>query len=540
MSKRILQFVDVYGWAIDSLAKTVVKQTEHLEWRRMAVHPKDLEQGKVDLVPIIEAVKWADVIDAEYWRLLSQLLEMVPELKVKPVFLTHHNEKNILSHEWTENIMHIATTKYSFNLLKEHYPKAKIFYIPNSYNHEVFHFNVEYPPKEKAVGYVGRVVPWKGLKNLAQACFELKYPLMMMGKMDKPSYFEEIPVEHRNNMDFSFFNCAEEDRPEFFKNITCYVGNSGGGRETGPLGLMEAMASGVPCISTSAGIAADIGVDDENMLLVDYDDLDGLKEAIKRVMETPALQAKLRKGGWETIRNFNDDRRGILHREVLRDFFYPKKELVSVIIPTTPDRIDETHKILEALDKQTHECIESVVVIDQSLDPDQVVQDMKLQVKLRYKHAVKVFSTNLYGGYNLAVARNIGVIEAEGKYIMLNDSRLKPEATAVKDLLNAMKGYSDDAKVWVFGEKGGEKSTFVENFSMISRKNLIGGGMFCERITDYGGMSQEVRERFGFQGFDFLYVPVAKAEQMRKGSLSPEKRDGIIKMKNLLYKLGLY
>ena len=65
-----------------------------------------------------------------------------------------------------------------------------------------------------------------------------------------------------------------------YKEINIYVGNSGSGRETGPLGLIEAMASGVPCITTPSGIANDICEDQENSLVIDFDDYDGYTETV--------------------------------------------------------------------------------------------------------------------------------------------------------------------------------------------------------------------------------------------------------------------
>ena len=546
--KKILQIIDIKGWAIGTLADAVIKHNPHFDWKQIAVHPKDLELGKVDLKPIIEAIKWADVIDGEYWRTMSQLFDMIPELKTKPVLITHHNEKNILSYEWPENVIHVVETKYSEDLIKEHYPNAKVYFAPVGFNANEFEWNQEYPPAEKAVGYVGRVVPWKGLKDLAKACYELKYPLMLMGKIDKVSYWNEIPQEHRDNIDLSYMNCEPHERQEFYKNITCYVGNSGSGRETGPMGLVEALIVGVPCVTTAAGIAADIHDDEnENMVMVDYDDYNGLKEAIQRVMESPSLQAELRKNGWNTIRGYNLERRSSVYRDAINDLIY-KNDLVSVIIPCTPKDLGESiiekpnenvFKILDALESQTYKDLEAVVVIDQCLDADQAYLKLVEAVKSRYSYPIKVKATNVNGGYNLAMARNIGLIEADGKYIMLNDSRLKPENDAVEKMLSALHERGDDEKLWVFGEKGGEKSTFVENFSMIQRKHLIKGGMFNERITAYGGMSQELRGRFASQGFEFGYIPTAKAEQMIKSSLSPAKRKGIIEMKNLLFKLNL-
>lgn len=534
--KKILQIVDTYNWAIGTLSKAVVKYNSHYDWHQLEIHPKDLEFGKVDLEKIKSEILWADIVEVQYWRVLSQLLEKMPDvLKDKKIILTHHNEKNLLSYEWTPNVIHIAKTKYSEVVLNEKYPNGKVYYIPNSFDPNIFKYNPEYPPREKAVGYVGRIVPWKGLKDIARACYELGYLLMMMGKRDKDTYFNEIPEEQRNNMDMSFFNCPDDERVNFYKNITVYVGNSGGGREVGTLGFIEAMASGVPVVTTSAGLAADIGDHDVNMLMVDYDDYDGLKESIKTLMEAPALQARLRKSAWETIRGYNDERMALQYRDVFNSIIFDG-DLVSVIIPTTPDRQIQTMQILDSLKESNYKNIEAVVIFDGC---EMVSPNVQWTLKSSYSYPVKVLSTNLKEGYNLGLARNLGAIEADGRYLMFNDSRLLPDINAIDEFLKVISTRKKGDKVWLFGEKGSEKTTFVENFSMIRRQDFINAGMCSERINAYGGMSQELRSRFGRQGFEFGYVPNAKATQLLKSPQTPQKKDGIIKMKNLLFKMNM-
>jgi len=426
--------------------------------------------------------------------------------------------------------LHIAKTNYSFNILNEAYPD-KVVYIPNSYDPDIFKYNDNFPPQDRAVGYVGRIVPWKGLKDVAKACFDLKYKLMIMGKMDKPSYWAEIPEAHRENIDHSFFNCEDKDRPEFYKNITVYVGNSGPKHEVGTLGFIEAMACGVPIVTTPSGLAEDIGVDDENMLITGYDDCDELKENLQRLMESPALQVRLRAKAWETIRNFNDERMAWEYRKAYDRLLHGQNALVSVIIPATYDRKQNVLDILKGLSDQTYKHFEAVVVWD-----EQFAETTDILETSQYTFPVKQKIT-FREGYNLAMARNMGVIEADGKYLMFCDSRMKPRPESIKVFLDHI--LDAQKKVWLFGDKGGHKKNFVENFSFIERSEFIKAGMCNERISRYGGMSQELRERFSAQGFDLKYVPEALADQLSKSGMDNRKRDDIIKMKNLIYKLGL-
>lgn len=528
--KKILQIVDVPDWAIGSLSKAIITYNPRFEWKQIAVHPKDLEQGNVDLAPIREAIVWADVIDAQYWRTLSQLLEQVPELRQKKIVLTHHNEKNLLSYDWKDVTMHIGKTEKSMKILSEKYP-GKVTYIPNSFDHKFFAYNEEYPPKEKFIGYVGRVVPWKGLKEIARAAFELGYRIKFMGKMDKPSYFEEIPLEHRENIDFEFFDCEDSQRVDYYRSLSCYVGNSNDGREVGTLGFIEAMACGVPVVTTPAGLAADIIKDGENAVLVPFENYEALKAGIKKVMEDAEFAKKIREAGWQTIKNYNDEIMALRYSRMFNKVMGGDKELVSVIIPATNDRREQVERILQALSNSSYKHIEALVIWDEISPSGQMRLDRDL-----LDYPLTELCTGAEG-YNLAMARNLGTIWAQGHYLMFCDSRMCPEPEAINEFVSKI-GQHPENPVWVFGEKGGNKKTFVENFSMIRRRDLIEAGMFNERVNAYGGMSQELRGRFSAQGFNFIYCPSALAKPLVKSGLSGRRAD-VINMKNLLHKLDL-
>jgi len=530
--KKILQIVDTYGWAIDKLSRKVVEYNPRYSWQRMEVHPKGLERGEIDLEPIRKAIEWADIIDFQYWRTASQLAEMIPELKNKKVMLTHHNEKNLLSENWDYVDLHIAETFKSFNILKEKYSESKIVTVHNSYNPNRFVFNDEYPPKndKPVIGYVGRIVPWKGLKELLKACYELDYTVMIMGKMDSPTYYAEIPDEHKEIIDWSFFDCGDDDVADFYKNIDIYVGNSGSGRETGPLGLIEAMGSGVPCITTLSGIANDIAEDQENCLVVDFDDEDGLRAQLQNLAESVSLKNTLRNNAWETIKSHNHYARSYAIGNAISDLIYPE-DLVSVILPATYGRYKEVLSILERLKEQTYKDFEVILIWDELSQSENINKD-------DYPFALEILYTGKEG-YNLAMARNMGTVEARGKFLMFCDSRLNPANDAIETFVKES-GFPEKEKIkyWLFGNKNkSNKESFVENFSFINRDQFIKAGMMSERIDEYGGISQELRERFNAQGFSLKFVQNAHAEEISSAKRNPERRNSIIRMKNLLNKL---
>lgn len=61
--------------------------------------------------------------------------------------------------------------------------------------------------------------------------------------------------------------------------------------------------------------------------------------------------------------------------------------------------------------------------------------------------------------------------------------------------------------------------------------------MFNERIQWYGGMTQEVRERFEGNGFEFLYLQEVKATSIKRAGSKARRRADIIEAKNLIFKL---
>ncbi len=331
---KVVFVPDVLEWAIGHLVEAKVKHLPQFQTEVFPVHPRDAKVVAKDFLAKIEAYK-PDVIVYEYFRSAEQLINAQPELKKYESILVHHNQRD-------KALFHADWNELGINTIVTHTNKAreklneKGYYNVKTINHGIdldFFEYSEKEPENRAVGYVGRIVPWKGLKEVALACEELNYPLEVMGKQDKPDYWEEIP---KDNLLFSFFECGDLERAEAYHNMTIYVGNSEDNYEEGTLPFLEALACGTPVVTTPNGVAKDIIVDGENGLIVPFGDYEALKSAIKRLMEDEDLRKKLRWGGWNTVRNMSEQKMAWEYGNLLHEVGH-KENTVSVIIPATND-----------------------------------------------------------------------------------------------------------------------------------------------------------------------------------------------------------
>jgi glycosyltransferase involved in cell wall biosynthesis len=91
-------------------------------------------------------------------------------------------------------------------------------------------------------------------------------------------------------------------------------------QEGGPKSALEAMASGVPLVSTRVGQAAELVRDGDSGLLADVDDVDALTAAVERVHGDVELRTRLRAGGRATAEAFAEERLDPRWAELLEGF----------------------------------------------------------------------------------------------------------------------------------------------------------------------------------------------------------------------------
>jgi glycosyltransferase involved in cell wall biosynthesis len=318
---KILQIPDC-PWSIGRLCEIIRAGNPDIEFRTLYVPPRDILEHLDELA---ELINWADIVNFEYWNVAWQICDFLPdELEKKKKILTYHTIPNKRLDAWDEMDAIIVKTNSYWEKINALYP-GKVWKVENVPDTECFKWIDTYPPKTPAIGYVGRVVPWKGLKEVARVCYELGYPLYVMGAFDKTDYWKSIPDEYKSIINFDFWGCEDNRRLDFYKTISLYVGNSEPDHEAGTLPFLEALACGVPVVTTANGMAADIVEGEKDVLLFHYGAYEEMKNQIKRAMDSLALREKLRVSGRNAVAKYTPAWLAMRTRNVF-DYVYNLKK----------------------------------------------------------------------------------------------------------------------------------------------------------------------------------------------------------------------
>lgn len=541
---KIVAIVDKKGSAIDRLARINEARLQHLGYQVFTLHPK--RPSATEVTELREALKDADLIDCLYWKSAMLLGTTFPEAALIPKVLTHQNEHNIhdttKDHwQWKDKLwnQHVAKNDWQRDELKKEGIDAK--YIRHSCEWNNFKY-ADSLPEKKVVGYVGQVKKVKGVRELAQACYELGYKLLVVGSISEPGIWEEMQEKYPDTAE-SFYpgtlSVPDQAISEAYARMRVYCCNSDDGTESGTMPILEAMVSGVPVVTRRIGLVRDCGEHQKNMWIREghYTDINDLKAALKMVMENEDIANKLRDAAWRTVRQYHPEIHAREYNKLFRKVLHPDAVPVSIIMPTC-NRNEILFKTIERLEEQTYKNIELAIADDNRGKESGEIAAWLKENRKRFKFAIKhVWTTKMDDSYGLAKARNMGLIEATGDIVVFCDDRLVMHPSAVEAFVTALTKNPENKKVWVWGSKGVFK-TFVENFSATWRRTVIDGGMFNERIDRYGGMTQEVANRFSAQGIKFDFCPTALAEPAITTHSKSRHRDEIVYSKVKLYKMG--
>jgi len=257
---------DFAGWAIGQLSEVIKRHNSHHNIEIHTIHPKEYranpEPFNDDFQAKLSEFK-PDLIHFQYWDLASRL----KDLTNIPMILTHHNQKNLLSGDWSKMQKIIVHTKKAKEILEDAgYTNVEI--IQHGIDIKKFKYKDDYDLGNKVIGYVGRIVPWKGLYDILKIAKEFGTKVIMLGRIDKADYWAKCQ-EYKDVMDIRF-GTPSKDLVNVYHEMGVYVGNSCDGIEEGTLPLLEAMSCGIPVVTTLSGEAKDIIKDGENGIVAEW------------------------------------------------------------------------------------------------------------------------------------------------------------------------------------------------------------------------------------------------------------------------------
>lgn len=521
---RVLLVSDKPGSAIHRMCEYKIKHTPWHAFKLIAVHPKRPDPNQLEAFE--EALAWCDVVDFQYWK-TAETLHSLYEIK-KPSILTHHNPYDLTRTPWTNYKINVVLNTEQLRTINTQSVKIE---------HPVDTEFWEYQPTEPASFRYGvimvsnRIEAKKGVLPVAQACKDLGIKMALVGDISDRTYHEQVMATEA--VDF-FHRISDEDLRDLYHQSMIHVCNSVDGYESGTLPILEAMSCGTPVLTRRIGHVPDT-FNGRNMQVRrgDPDDLEDLKKQLTELTQNKELRDEIRQESVHSLRYRNYEIYARKYSQLYHQLL-TGKELVTAIVPTvsTPDKLIET---LSRVMSQTYGPLE-IIVADDSEQPE-LNEEVIKQIRGETSHTIKFFATatrNLKGEktYGLARARNKAVMEAEGQWLWFVDERMLPEKEALDAFYERRK-----EGIWLWGMKDQSQKSFVENFSFVNRKDLLRVGAFNEQITQYGGMTQEVRTRWEQNKKILQFVPKAQAITKRKSNAKWRRYKDIAISKTQCYKL---
>jgi glycosyltransferase involved in cell wall biosynthesis len=191
-------------------------------------------------------------------------------------------------------------------------PDEKILVLPSLYiDFDLFRPQPDVP-KTVDMAFVGRFAPNKGLFTLLNAVAQVKttHPqvrlaLLGRGALQKALEARIAALGLGSNVVLITERVSPEGVAHFYNAARMLVCASTA--EGGPRFTVEAMACGIPVISTPVGVMRDLIHDGENGLLFRWD-VESLAAHIRRLLDDVALRARLGEAGRASVQGFEAER----------------------------------------------------------------------------------------------------------------------------------------------------------------------------------------------------------------------------------------
>lgn len=142
--------------------------------------------------------------------------------------------------------------------------------------------------------FLGRLRYYKGLPTLIEAMEHVDAKLFIVGGGPMRDRVAAAASEHLGNRFIHARFVSEDELPDLYRAADLFCLPSTSHAETFGLAAVEAMASGVPVITTDVGTGTStINVDGETGFVVPPRDADALGSAIRKVLSDPELAERM-------------------------------------------------------------------------------------------------------------------------------------------------------------------------------------------------------------------------------------------------------
>jgi len=161
--------------------------------------------------------------------------------------------------------------------------------------------------QEDLIISVGRLVPWKGFNTLIELMPKLletnpNFKLVILGDGPENEKLESKISNLQLKDKIEIKKVDTKTRDQYLRSATLFVLNTG--YEGLPHTVLEAMAAGLPVITTNLCGNPEVVQHEYNGLLVEYENKNQLKEAILRLYQDIELQQKFIKSSKEVLKKF--------------------------------------------------------------------------------------------------------------------------------------------------------------------------------------------------------------------------------------------
>lgn len=320
MKKRILLVIDVEGWTFDILASKLKKNLNNK-------YDIDILPGSFFDGNMVKLFLFSSKYDLIHfmWR---GYLSLLNNANMDRYITSMGFEKKEFYNKFINNKIVTATVCDHLYLNEDEYWRTeeilkyvKSYFVTSKKLDEIY-VNVN---KEKKYGIINDfidlnlfksvirktpnnkdkfIIGWVGNSNFIGPNGEKD--LKGVNNILKPAIKQLIDEGY--NVELKLADSAEKvisnnDMPSFYKNIDIYVCTSSS--EGTPMPVLEAMASGVPVISTDVGIVQEAFGKEQKMFILPERTIVALKEKIKSIITAPQIYEVLSKENLESVKKFS-------------------------------------------------------------------------------------------------------------------------------------------------------------------------------------------------------------------------------------------